>query len=278
MIKDINGNNVVDGNLKNIKDLYEAAILDPNLKYDDIIGFGKYKPFLKTDNRYSNQLCTGCWYPIISVCKDKALHVLIEGNHKAHIGIFQHIVSVNNNNELFSKITNDNPKVAKYFTKKQIEEDEQAKYSKELAFRVAEENKEKIKLNELRGEKIPRVTELTTYLRTTFKDINLKDKATFFQSLQSPLLREQVLKDINYRLTTIEILKNIPNSKSYYYYFNKGDTTHEHGLRELKKNIIEFDFENPKSFNEFSHKNNITAFLKNKFQQLSNIANKKHKP
>jgi hypothetical protein len=281
MIKNINGKEVSfkDRELETIEDLYELTSYTSSCKKEKIIGFARFKPFLDNDNRFCNQLFKNVWYPVLSTDTSRDLYLQIEGVAQTHLGLFDDVVAVKGHEKKFSKLTNDNPRVAKYFNKKQKEKNANEKYLTELHSRLEKEELEKKAFQKERGNVVHRKPELTQYLRNSYKEEKLDAKGALFEKAKNPEYKKRILNDITYRLKNVEIFKSLDRDKNYYYFFDNGDKNHEKQLTNLKEEIINFDFTNEKSFDIFKEHvdTSITSFLKDKFSSIINLTKNKNK-
>tara|TARA_Y100000034_G_scaffold136926_1_gene217227 strand:+ start:3893 stop:4729 length:837 start_codon:yes stop_codon:yes gene_type:complete len=273
MITDINQNiiSTAKGNVKSINELYEIILKNNDIEKPDIIGFAKFEPFLDHDKKFENILDKGRWYPIVnkpSENKDN-LSIDIEGANDTYLGLFSSIVPAIGHKSLFDKFKNDNPEVKKHYQeiKKEYNKKEQEK-----SFLLGDKETEKEeyeRLNQLRGQKVRRQDLLSNYLK------NKVTKQELFTQLQNLKLRSKIKQDLNYRLKTIEIAKNIPKTKSYYFKFKGCEGKEEIKMLELKKEINDFNFNCQKSFNEKFPKETITDFLKDKIKKVMDRGSKR---
>jgi hypothetical protein len=271
MIKDINGKEVTsqDKTLVDIEELYDRTSYTTRLEKNEIIGFAKFKPFLDYDNRFINQLIRGAWYPIENIKPERDMYIQLDCVAETHLGLFESVVAVEGQEHKFKHLTNENPRVVKYFNKKQKEKDEHDNYHVEMAARFAAEKIEKNEIKEKRGVFVKRNYKLSVYINASRKNPNIEHKEALFKTMTCPETLKAVLKDIDYRLKTVALLKDIPYEKSYYDFFNKGDRKHENNLNIIKEEILAFDFNNEKSFNIFKdEKPSITDFIKDKLSLL----------
>lgn len=265
MVRDINDQIVTTavGNVNNINQLYDIVSTMKDLKEKDIIGFAKFDPFLNHDKRFKNILCKGSWYPVVAVSDNpEDLTIQLHNMEDTELSLFESIVPVSGQEALFDKLKSDNSTVQEYFKVKEKEAIELEKQKDALFSEVETEEQEYERLNKLRGQKARRQDVLSKFLK------NKLTKEDFFFELTNPKLRDKVMKDINYRLKTIEIAKDIPPTKSYYFKFKGCDSRDEIRLNTLKAEIKDFNFDCEKAFKEKFPKDNIKDFLKDKINKL----------
>lgn len=265
MVKDINDQIVTTavGNVNNINELYDIVATIKDLKQKDIIGFAKFDPFLNHDKRFCNILCKGSWYPIVAISDNpQDLTIQLHNMEETELSLFESIVPVAGKEVLFDKLKNDNSTVQEYFKVKEKEALELEKQKESLFSQVETEEEEYERLNKLRGQKVRRQDVLSKFLK------NKLTKEELFIELTNPKMRDKVKKDIDYRLKTIEIAKDISPEKSYYFKFKGCDSKDEIRLIKLKEEIKQFNFDCEKAFKEKFPKDNIKDFLKDKIKKF----------
>lgn len=272
MVKDINNQIITTavGSVNNINQLYDIVSTVKDLKEENIIGFAKFEPFLNHDKKFCNILCKGSWYPIVAISNDpEDLTIQLHNMEKTELSLFESIVPVEEQNSLFDKLKNNNSTVQKYFKEKEKEIIELEKQKDSLFKEVETEEQEYERLNKLRGQKVRRQDVLSKFLK------NKLTKEDLFLELKNSKLRDKVMQDINYRLKTIEIAKDIPSTKSYYFKFKGCDSRNEIHLTTLKSEIKEFDFNCDKAFKNKFPNENIKDFLRDKINKLIGNNNRK---
>lgn len=244
MLKDINGQENLtfyDGSIiNNIDDILENLSFRYNLDELNIIGFVKFEPFIKTDNRFCNYLDHKSWYPIIKK-KCEPFFLKIPFISETHFGLFSHIVAINEESEkYFTNFKKTNPRIKKYWNKKNKEQRLHEEYIQRMYIRIEKEKKETSLLKKELGRKPKRNAFLTSYLND-----NLESKV-FFNKLKDESLKNNVIKDIEFRLKSIEISLRLKKNKSNLFHsFSKKDNRYEDQLNRLLdqiKNIQEISF------------------------------------
>jgi hypothetical protein len=271
MLQDINGKDVTFWNGEKINSLEELKAdisYQFNLKRKDILGFAKFKPFMRGDNSFSTQLSTGVWYPIINANKGKDLYITLPHVHKTHLGLFESIVPINDDCSRLDHLKNDKPAVITYFNRKEKE-----KISIEKSIQKAQERFEILdneykELNKLRGQKVHQKVALNNLL----KDPSRKEH--FFRLMQSDNYLSEVKKDIAYRIKTIEIYHSISSDKDYKSKFKNASLKKENTLKSLELEINAFDFKNEKSFDVFKPEKTIESYLQGKLSKIFRFRNK----
>lgn len=236
MLKDINGQDNLtfyDGSIiNNIDDILENLSFRYNLDELNIIGFVKFEPFIKTDNRFCNYLDHKSWYPIIKK-KCEPFFLKIPFISETHFGLFSHIVAINEESEkYFTNFKNTNPRIKKYWNRKKKEQRNHEEYIQRMYIRIEKEKKELSLLKKELGRKPKRNAFLTSYLNN-----NLESK-NFFNKLNDEKVKNQVIKDIEFRLKSIEISLRLKTNKSdLFHSFSKKDNRYEDQLNYLLSQI-----------------------------------------
>lgn len=233
MLKDINGKTDItfynESIINNIDELFEQCRFTCDLSSAEVIGFVKFNPFLKGDNRYRNILDRNSWYPIVAVGND--LSVTILNMKPTHIGLFSNIVAVNPHNRDFDQIKNTEPRVKKYWNKKQAEQKANEEYLIELEINLKKERERSSKVHDKLGNQPTRSGDVSAVLKKHMKE----DK--FFRRMKKNNNQSFLLTDISYRLELIHFFENNRTEHERSYDYNCRDYRHKARLIELKDKI-----------------------------------------
>lgn len=231
--------------------------LNKPIKYDKkIIGFAKYRPFLNTDHRFRQQLCTGCWYPIVAVKNEL---IKLQGFNNAHYGLFENIVAIDKHKNKFAHLVTENNKdIQEYWDRKNKEKNDKQQFLLKLQKEISEE-KEKIKLAEekvkdfFNGNIPKRKQVIFDYLQNKNYDISIILK----RSHSDPVFKQEVLDDIKARM--------IKSEELFQFKFKHHENYYERTLNKLKK--LKDSIENYKPEIIEVEKKSIISKIRSKFKR-----------
>lgn len=237
MLKDINGNPIQKKNNEEITINYLMEFVSYTNSKEELkntIGFARYNPISKSEHRFKNQLHRGTWYPIEKFYKKEHGVFNLVGYNNSHFGLFDKIIALPEHKDKFKSILSTDERVKKYWKKKEREAIKLEKYHEKIN-KESEEYQEIIKKI---GKNPLKITELNNYLKG-----KLKKSELFSLLMKDKELKEDLKKDVDYRIKKRTVLKSISRDKSYYYNFdNKFDKRYYSKMKKLKENFESFDF------------------------------------
>lgn len=277
MLKNIN-NKPVPKSINNkeitIDYLMENAVFSYSQEdLKNIIGFARFNPVLKSDQRFRNQLIRGSWYPIEKMSNEEHGFFNLVGYKKSHFSLFDQIVALPNHEDKFEDLKLTLPKVKKYWNDKLKEYEKLKKEQEELEEKIKKENKEYKEIKNKLGRQPDKILYVNRYLRKKIKESEL-----FKILLLDENLRNKFKKDLDFRLKRIELFNSIPKDKYFRYYFhNNFEIKNIHKLKRIKNKIESFDFSSDKDLKllereeRFSErKASIFDILSKKTEEMSN--------
>lgn len=256
MLKDINGNPIPK--TKNNEEITidylmeYASYTTPINKMNKIIGFARYNPHDNTNHNFRNQLITGGWYPIEKFY-EKAHGVFnLVGYKNSHFSLFDKIVALPEHEDKFKSILATNPTVKEYWARKEKEAIELEKSRQEMFAKLDKEKQEYIDISKDLGKEPPKISVLNIHLQKKSKKSEL-----FSLLIKDEKLREEVKKDLDFRIKKVMLSKSIDPDKSYYHVFsNRFDKRHFSKLKKIKEVFENFDFSSEKDLNNMIKEEN----------------------
>lgn len=259
MLRNINGEKLPDTvygekleNEEDLESLFESVSYEISNR-KKIIGFARFNPYIKGDDRFKNRLSRNHWYAITSV---KGNFIKLKNINDTHFGLFDNIIAIKGKEYKFENLKKGVPHVDKYWKRKEAEKKEIDLYLEKLYERNRLDNLEHKRKKELAkkefGVKVKRVAILTNFINGKYNKYN------FFEKLKKePLFKRRINKDLNYRINKVEKLstfkeRGVELSKKYYKDYN--DIENIEKLKELRAFIDDFDFKNKDSFKKLKNK------------------------
>lgn len=247
MLKDINGDPIPK--TKNDEEITIDYLMElvsyTNSKEElkNTIGFARYNPISKSEHRFKNQLYRGMWYPIEKFYKKEHGVFNLVGYNNSHFGLFDKIVALPEHKDKFKSILSTDQRVKKYWKRKEREAIKLEEYHKKMNEKRNKEREEYQEIINEIGKPPQKITELNNYLKG-----KLKKSELFSLLMKDKELKEDLKKDVDYRIKKRKVLKSISRDKSYYYHFNNNfDKRYYSKMKNFKEVFESFDFSSESS-------------------------------